>query len=277
MMTFILGIFLLAVCAILGRHLLSLCGMNKLSFMGTSLVIGYGVLGLILLLSFKCFGNIISGALIFTILFGAILSHKYYLSRLDSVFNGKAQNITYILSKPICRLDSIWSRIIETLIVLVIVSWVVAIGLTYFPLSGWLSADPQYQIPDIGDLPKHLFAELALYLANGWPPPNPFYLNEIFAYNYLFYLPPVLIAKLVGDPLTTFQNFPLVVIAIAISLPMTVLDIVRSISQSKITHLSSVLLATWVGGLTPLWVNGKPGIGFFSLFRKVTYKFCLGR
>jgi len=50
---------------------------------------------------------------------------------------------------------------------------------------------------------------------------------------------------------------------------MLILDIVRSITSYKAVHLGSVLLATWVGGLTPLWLSGEPRIGAFLYTEKL--------
>ena len=264
MIPFILSIVGLLSCAIFGKYLLSICGVRNLSLMGGGFVVGYGVFGLLLLLSLKYMGNLITGALLYAGLLGAMMVYQSILQSNNSCISSKHnQDISHIGIHPKCNWINIRLRLIEFLIFAVVVSWAIAIGLTFLPLSGLLTADLQYQLPDIGDLPKHLFAELSLYSANRYPPPSPFLVNEIFAYNYLFYLPPVFIAKLIGDQLATIQNLSFVIIAIAIALPMTILDIVRNITKSKIVHLLSVLLATWVGGFTPLIVAGKPGIGFF--------------
>ena len=262
MIPFILSIVGLVSCAIFGKYLLSICGVTNLSLMGGCFIVGYGVFGLLLLLSLKYTGNLITGALLYEGLLGAMMVCQSILQNNKSCISSKHnQDITHIGIHPKCNWVNIRLRLIEFLIFAVVVSWVIAIGLIFLPLSGLLTEDLQYQLPDIGDLPKHLFAELSLYSANGYPPPSPFLVNEIFTYNYLFYLPPVFIAKLLGDQLATIQNLSFVIIAIA--LPMTILDIVRSITQSKFVHLCSVFLATWVGGFTPLLVAGKPSIGFF--------------
>lgn len=254
LMIVVLGIVILTGCAIFGRNLLLICGVKNLSILGGGLVLGYGIFGLFLLQSLKYFGSPMIGALAFSGLLGAMTARKFYFSpTIDGVAASNPREITSVDIRS-------QSKSIEGLMVFVVISWVVAIVLTYLPL-GWLAVDPKYQLPDIFDLPKHLFAQMSIYRANNWPPPNPFFSNESFAYNFLFYAPPAFIAKLVGDPLANFQTFPLAVIAVAIALPMTVLDIIRSVTQSKLVHLGSVLLTTWVGGLTPLWVEGQPAIG----------------
>ncbi len=267
MMVFILSVAVLGGCAMFGRLLLSICGVNNLSIMGGSLVLGYGIFGLALLFSLKYLDNPMIGALIFAGLLGAMTTRRFNSSR---IIYGRteASQLAHIDIRTQPSSHSFVSKIIDGLIAVVLVSWVVAIALTFIPL-GWLTVEPKYQFPEIYDLPKHFFAMLSLYEAKDWPPPNPFFSNEIFAYNFLFYFPPAFTAKLVGNPLTIFQTFPLAVMAIAIALPMTVLDIVRSITQSKLAHLTSVLLATWVGGLTPFWVTGKPSIGFFLYTEKL--------
>ena len=266
-MIFILSVAVFAGCAMFGRSLLSICGVSNLSIMGGSLVLGYGILGLSLLLSLKYLGDPMIGALIFAGLLGAMTARKFYSSR---IIDGKTEvrDAAYVGTRSQLSSGNFVLKSVEGLIVAILVSWVVAIVLTYIPL-GWLASDPKYQLPEISDLPKHLFTVLSLYETKDWPPPNPFFSNEIFAYNFLFYFPPAFIAKLVGNPLSNFQTFPLALIAIAIALPMTVLDIVRSITPSKLVHVASVLLATWVGGLTPLWLENKPSIGFFLYTEKL--------
>jgi len=269
MMAFVLSVAVLAGCAMFGRSILSICGVTNLSIMGGNFILGYGIFGLVLLLSLKYLGNPMIGALAFAGLLGAMIVRKFYsFWTIDDVTSRRSLAGINIGTGPHSSPDSLKSRTLDGLIAIVLVSWVVAIALTYLPL-GWLAGDPKYLFPNIFDLPKHLFAEFSLYSANDWPPPNPFFSGEIFSYNFLFYFPPAFIAKLIGDPLANFQTFPLVVIAIAIALPMTVLDIVRSITQSKIVHLGSVLLATWVGGLTPLWLESKPSIGAFLYTEKL--------
>jgi hypothetical protein len=236
--------------------------------MGGGLIIGYGVFGLFLLASLKYLGNPTIGALIFTGVLGATSARRFYSVR-KPVDEPARVPLTEIDIKTDSRLShgSLKSRLLDSLIAVTLFSWVGAIALTYLPL-GVLAADPQYQFPEIYDLPKHLFAIHSLFNASSWPPPNPFFSGEVFAYNYLFYYPPAFIAKLAGNPLASFQIFSFAVIAVAIALPMVILDIVRGITTSKAVHLGSVLLATWVGGLTPLWLSSKPSIGFFLYTEK---------
>ncbi|MDP2109750.1 MAG: hypothetical protein Q8N48_14125 [Thiobacillus sp.] len=263
LLVFVLGVAMLLGCALFGRRLLSILGVENLSMMGGGLIIGYGVFGLFLLISLKYLSNPTIGALLFSGMLGAMLAHRFYAARKVAdeptrVSPVQIDSRTGLRRGP----DNPGSSVLDGLIAVVLFSWVVVIALTYLPL-GALATDPQYRFPEIYDLPKHLFAMHSIFNANDWPPPNPFFSGEVFAYNYLFYYPPVFIAKLVGNSLANFQTFTFAVIAIAIALPMVILDIVRSITTSKVVHLGSVLLATWVGGLTPLWISREPRIGFF--------------
>lgn len=262
LLVLVLGVAMLLGCALFGRLLLSILGVKDLSMMGGGLIIGYGVFGLFLLTALKYLNNPTIGALLFSGMLGAMIAHRFYAAR------KLADELTRVYPVGIDSrtglrrgLDHPGSSVLDGLIAFVLFSWVVVIALTYLPL-GALATDLQYGFPEIYDLPKHLFAMHSLFSANDWPPPNPFFFGEVFAYNYLFYYPPAFITKLVGNPLANFQTFTFAVIAIAIALPMVILDIVRSITTSKVVHLGSVLLATWVGGLTPLWISTEPRIGF---------------
>ena len=264
-MVFVLGVAVLAGCAVFGRHLLSILGVESLSMMGGGLLVGYGVLGLFLLTSLKYLGNPTVGACIFVLVLCAMVARGIHSARKTTDETARVS-----LEETEIRIVLRWSlncfNILDCLIAITLVSWVAAVALTYFPL-GMLASDPRYQFPEIYDLPKHLFAMQSLVNANDWPPPSPFFFGEVFAYNYLFYFPPVFITEMAGNPLVNFQTFTFAIIAVAISLPMVILDVVRSITTSKVVHLVSVLLATWVGGLTPLWLSSEPRIGF-SLYNE---------
>jgi len=266
--SFTLAVFILGGCALFGRLLLFSLGVKNMSIMGGCTIIGYGVLGLLLLTSLKYLGNPMIGALIFTVVLCAMSARSFFSSR-KAVDEHVQKPLVKIAIKTYAPMSQrcIKSRLIDSLVAVTLFSWLGATALVYIPL-GWLSADAGYQFPDIFDLPKHLFAMHTLFYASNWPAPNPFFSGEIFAYNYLFYYPPVLIAMLVGNPLANFPIFLFAVIAVAIALPMVILDIVRGITTSKAVHLGSVLLSTWVGGLTPLWLSSKPSIGFFLFTEK---------
>ncbi|MEJ0063329.1 MAG: hypothetical protein WDO70_09045 [Alphaproteobacteria bacterium] len=267
-MALIFTMTLLVGCAVVGRSLFLACGITNLSLMGFSFVLGYGIFGLMLLLSLKYTGNLAIGAVIFAIGAAAIARREIRLKITAGAISRQSFNIARIKARVRVHLDGFVSRPMEMLILAVIVSWVVAVALVYLPMAT-LAEDLLYQFPDIFDLPKHLFAQMSLYKANGWPPPSPFLSNEAFAYNFLFYFPPALVARLIGSPLANFQTFPFAVIAIGVALPMTILDIARHVTRAKSVHLGSVFLATWVGGLTPLLVKGTPPIGFFLYTEKL--------
>ncbi|WKJ92024.1 hypothetical protein QZJ86_07740 [Methylomonas montana] len=259
MVVFILSVAVLGGCAMFGRSLLSICGVNNLSIMGGSLILGYGIFGLALLLSLKYLDSPLIGALIFAGLLGAMTTRRFNSSRtIDGKTEPLASELAHIdiLTQP--NSHDFVQKIMEGLIAAVLVSWVVAIALTFVPMS-WLTVEPEYRFPEIFDLPKHFFAMLSLYEAKDWPPPNPFFSNEIFAYNFLFYFPPAFIAKLVGNPLAIFETFLFAVMVIAIALPMTVLDIVRSINRIIICLAVMVMV-----GLIGLLFGGYPGAGIKS-------------
>jgi len=259
----LLSIFIYAGCAILGRGLLSYCGLRTYSWTGASFVTGYGVLGLLLLISLRYLGSPNIGAMAFAGLMGVFAVRQirspiaFFRARLNHAQQPVGASKKKQLSHQYIRLF-----LTKTLLVTVVISWVAAVGMTYSPVAG-LESLAKYQLPDIYDLPKHIFAQLSIYRATDWPPPSPFYSGQIFSYNFLFYYPPALIAKLSGNPLMNFQTFAIAVLAVAVALPMTIFDIVRHISRSNAAALSAILFATWAGGLTPLWLHNEPSIGFF--------------
>ena len=169
-------------CALFGRHLLAILGVENLSMMGGGLIIGYSVFGLFLLNSLKYLGNPTIGAFLFFGMVGVMIAHRIY--RVSPPEIDSRTDLHRGIDKPRYSL-------LDGLITTVIFSWVVVIALTYLPL-GALATDPQYRLPDIYDLPKHLFTMHSLFNANDWPPPNPFFTGEFFSYNFLFYYPPVL-------------------------------------------------------------------------------------
>src|SRR5690606_27184299 len=131
----------------------------------------------------------------------------------------------------------------QFLIAAIIISWAAAILLTYAPLFS-MTQGLEYQLPDIFDLPKHLFALQALADAHSWPAQNPFFYGEDFSYNYLYYLPAALIGNLAGSPAHAPAVFASIVVLTAVALPLTLLDIVRQFTASKIAHVITALLAT---------------------------------
>ena len=260
-LAFAAGIGFIAGCALFGRSILAYAGIATRSWMGIGFVAGYAVFGLMLLVSLRYLGNPTVGVVMAAVAMGALWMHARRAGPHDSGVGGPD---AIIHTSRIMWREMLWGGAVY----LVLASWVIAVALTYLPM-GWLAGDLPYQLPDIFDLPKHLFAVTALAAAEQWPPPNPFFAGEDFAYNFLFYFPSAIVAALSGNQLAHFVTFPLSVIAVAIALPMTILDIVRSITPSRLIHLGSVLLATWVGGLTPLWLQTEPAIGFFLYTEKL--------
>lgn len=262
---------MLLLCAITGREVATILKLGNLSLMGSGLIIGYSIFGLCLVTSLKILGNPSIGAICFTAVACAMLFlNKYKVQRNVD----KKMHIAEVdsIKKGFRWYNSSKYKINDLLILGLLFSWGGIIALTYLPLT-LLTSEPQYRLPDIFDLPKHLFAMNSLMQANSWPPPSPFFRGEIFAYNYLFYYPPAFIARVTGDSLANFQLLSLVIIAVAIATPMVILDIVRCITSSKVVQLGSVSLATWVGGLTPLWVSGRPKIGFRLFSEKLISSF----
>lgn len=261
-LAFSVGIGFIAGCALFGRSILAYAGIAMRSWMGIGFVVGYAVFGLMLLMSLRYLGNPTVGIVMVAVAVGALWT---YTRRAGASDDSDADGPGALIHTPrITWREMLWGGAVY----LVLSSWVIAVALTYLPM-GWLAGDLPYQLPDIFDLPKHLFAVTALAAAEQWPPSNPFFAGEDFAYNFLFYFPSAIAAALSGNQFAHFVTFPLFVIAVAIALPMTVLDIVRSITPSRLIHLGSVLLATWVGGLTPLWLQSEPAIGFFLYTEKL--------
>src|SRR3569623_157298 len=251
----------IAGCALFGRAILAYAGIATRSWMGIGFVVGYAGFGLMLLVSLRYLGNPTVGVVMAAVAMGALWMHARRAGPHDSGVGGPD---AIIHTSRIMWREMLWGGAVY----LVLASWVIAVALTYLPM-GWLAGDLPYQLPDIFDLPKHLFAVTALAAAEQWQPTDPIFAGEDFADNFLFYFPSAIVAALSGNQLAHFVTFPLSVIAVAIALPMTILDIVRSITPSRLIHLGSVLLATWVGGLTPLWLQSDPAIGFFLYTEKL--------
>lgn len=267
----VLGAGMLLLCAISGRAVTSILKLDKLSMMGSGLIIGYSIFGLCLVASLKFIGNPFIGAIFFTVLVCVMLFFQKYNT--NEIYSA----IVYIKTENSIKKGIVWCNISkytisELFIAGLLVSWVGIIALTYLPLA-LLTTGLKNSLPDIFDLPKHCFAMNSLMQANSWPPPSPFFEGEIFVYNYLFYYPPAFIAKLTGDSLANLQLLPLVIISVGIAMPLVILDIVRCITSSKLVQCGSVSLATWVGGLTPLWVSEKPKIGCRLLSEKLISSF----
>ena len=196
----VLGCGMLVLCAITGREVTTILKL-KLSVLGSGLIIGYTVFGLCLETSLKLLSNPFVGAIFFTAIACVTL-----------IFNKSKRNVdtkTYIEKENSIEKGFRWCNaskyeISDLIIWGLLVSWAGIIALTYLPLT-LLTSEPQNRLPDIFDLPKHLFAMNSLMQANSWPPPSPFFHGEIFAYNYLFYYPPAFIARVTGDSLANFQ------------------------------------------------------------------------
>lgn len=255
------GIIFLA-CALLGRLLLSAVGITIFSPLGGGFVFGYGIFGLSLLLALRYINSPLIGAFFCLILFIGMAIRK----AAQTEFSFKSKQIKTNLDSHATESRS--SKTLDYLIFLTIASWVVAIALTYIPMI-WLTYDPKFELPEIFDLPKHFFSLTSLYGATSWPISNPFFQGKTFSYNFLYYYPPAFISTLLKNPLSNFSTFPISVIAVSLALPVTIFEITKSITQSKLAQFGAVLLATWVGGLTPLWVSGKPGVGVFLYTEKL--------
>jgi hypothetical protein len=92
-----------------------------------------------------------------------------------------------------------WGRIDVFVVCVVTLMGVVYVGLL-------LGLTDKVRLPEIFDLPKHLFA---MYSAGGggWPGVNPYYPDAPFAYNLLFYQPWAIVAKLSGGGVANITCF----------------------------------------------------------------------
>ncbi len=232
--------------SLLGRGLLALAGMSQFSLFGGCFVLGYSTLGLALLASLRFLGGGESTAILLAAV-GAIASLLACLRHFKDGWRNFLGRACFGAASP-----SLYA---------IVLPWIACVCLVYWPIGEYAGA-PTLNLPDIFDLPKHLFAERALFEATGWPVSNPFFYGEPFAYNFLFYCPPAAIAKLFGNPLAVFQTFPVFAVAVAAALPLTVLDIVCLACGSSVARIGAALLSTWTGGFTPIFVHTVPAIGF---------------
>ena len=252
------GVVVWLACAFGGRVLLRLAGVQVFSLFGGAFVFGYAMFAAVLLLFLRLVGDRVPTA--FVLVGCAVLTSVAAWS-----FGRRVSAIA-----PAGRLRSASSRfkewagglsVADVATCCVVVSWVGCVALVYLPVARFGGAPP-YFFPDIFDLPKQLMAQSAAYHGTQWPVSNPFYDGEPFAYNLLFYLPPAAAAKLAMNELANFPAFAVATVAVALALPMTLIDIVRTVSRRSWAPAVAALLATWVGGLTPLIVKGTPAIGF---------------
>jgi hypothetical protein len=210
------------VCATFGKMALGQLGLNGLSLMGSGLIVGYATLGLSLTLALRYTGRPAVGAVIWILMFVTVL-----------IIRGLDRNrLPPEATAGAGATDNKLSPIPTIATAAVLASWLAAVGAVYFPLAEW-GGNFQYQPPEIFDLPKHLFAMQSLYLANSWPPPSPFLQGESFTYNVLFYIVPAQIARSLANENASNACFAIAVICLAPSLPLTLIDIVKSFTASK--------------------------------------------
>jgi hypothetical protein len=249
-MAWVAGIAVWIASALLGRWLLGLAGLTNFCLLGGAFVLGNGILGFCLQIWLRCFGtgyglDVVTGCVVLIV--GSI-------GGLNSLFQGHRRQAA---SQRPCYSVSRYDLIAYALVVV----WLGCVVSVYIPLFGF-AATPTHNFPDVFDLPKHLFALRSAFDAQGWPVSNAFFYGEPFTYNFLFYMPPALAAKLAGDRLAIFSEFPIFLVATALALPLTVSDVTRAITDSRPIRVTVVAFATLVGGFTPLIVTGVPALGY---------------
>jgi hypothetical protein len=258
------GLFVWIGCAFLGRWLLGLAGIRTMTLFGGAFVFGYGICGLILQLSLRFIGNHAWAKLVLLLCILAIAGAVGFARRGNRLAGVQAvrpvfASLSQRLNPRLIGVDAISYGLI--------LPWVICVALVYLPV-GHFTDTPDYNLPEIFDLPKQLFAQNAAFHATQWPVPNPFYRGESFAYNLLFYLPMAGAAKIAGSELANFQTFSIATIAVAVALPLTLIDFVRAVSSARWAAVNAAILATWAGGLTPLFVKTVPAFGFALFLEK---------
>ncbi|MCX7320345.1 MAG: hypothetical protein NT113_12930 [Hyphomicrobiales bacterium] len=260
MLAIVAGIVVCMACAMIGRTCLRWAKVSGSSLWGGAFVIGYGICSVILLLSLKYLGRFWPGQLVIVLVLAVCLY--------DVVANARSivwhQSLHAMKRRVIAHGAA--TIVLWSIAFIVIATWIVSVALVYLPVAEF-AGPPVYGFPDVFDLPKQLLAQQAAYHAKGWPVANPFYGGEPFTYNLLFYLPAAMAARIAGSELANFGTYVVVALAVAVALVLTLIEGGRRICRSDHVPLIVAALATWVGGLTPLFVASIPPIGF-SLFRE---------
>ena len=257
------GLFVCIACAVIGRWLLWLAGIRAMSLFGGAFVFGYGLCGLILLLSVRFLGSYVRPELVLLGCLPVIASASIFARRGDHVVDsqrGRPNGLNWF-QRATCKRD--WAVVLAYGL---LSPWILCVGLAYFCVGRFVDI-PYYNFPDIFDLPKHLLAQNAAFHAAQWPAPNPFYDGEPFTYNLLFYFPMAVASKLAGSEQANFQTFSIATVAMAAALPLTLIDVVRTVTTWRWAPASTAVLATWAGGLTPLFVTTVPALGW-ALYRE---------
>jgi hypothetical protein len=247
--------------SVVGRWLLALAGMRQFSLFGGCFVFGYGTFGLGILLSLRYFEDGKRMPIVLSIVIAVACLLAYVRRSKRQTPSSFGRGFLGLASAKLKTCDIFGSNAIVSAIVL---PWVACAALVYLPI-GEYAGTPSFNLPEIFDLPKHLFAQRALFQSTQWPVGNPFFYGQPFAYNLLFYGPAAFVAKLFDNPLANFQTFPVFALAVAVSLPLTVLDIVCICCRSSVARISAALISTWVGGFTPLFVHMVPTVGYALL------------
>lgn len=237
----LLTIALLVGAALIGRWLLIACGVSNPSYFGSSLIVGYALTGLATIFSLVAFGTLMPVAPLVLILAVLAGSRLYRQQR---------------LIQPLPQLS--WHHAVIGLLFL---TWISAVAAIYWRV-GLIGNLQDYKFPEIFDLPKHFFAQQALFDAQAWPPENPFLQGEAFAYNFLYYGPIALIAKLIGPSAANIPALALMGAALSITVPALTLEVTRRLTTSRSGHVFALLLVTWAGGMLPLLTAKIPATGF---------------
>ncbi len=244
-----------------GRSLRSSLGIRRLSLFGSDFVVGYAALTAAMLVCLRLGAGVGFAAglcvALFLWAFGSGVRRRVRDGDRSSIGPAVRRELSALIN-PIGRGSGRGS--VAWVESFAIASWVAAIAITLLPIQVD-AAYPWYRLPDLYDLPKHLFAMRSGYGALAWPLSNPFFHGEDFAYNFGFYLPLSSIARVSGEPLATLQTFALGVVMLAFSVPLVLRDLIRTISASRGVQLAGVLLVTWVGGWTPLWLGNADHLG----------------
>ena len=257
------GLFVCIACAVIGRWLLWLAGIRAMSLFGGAFVFGYGLCGLILLLSVRFLGSYVRPELVLLGCLPAIACASTFARRGDHAADsqrGRPAGLNWFQFAT-CKHDRA-----DVLAYGLLLPWILCVGLVYFGVGRFVDT-PYCNFPDIFDLPKQLLAQNAAFHAAQWPAPNPFYGGEPFTYNLLFYFPMAVASKLAGSELANFQTFSIAAFAMAAALPLTLIDVVRTVTTWRWAPVSTAVLATWAGGLTPLFVTTIPALGW-ALYRE---------
>ncbi len=112
-----------------------------------------------------------------------------------------------------------------------------------------------FKLPNIFDLSKHLSSVIALANASSWPPANPYYPDGYFLYNVLFYTPIGLISKLSTFTGSYIIAYCIMLIWVCWQAMNVFLRISQLLNFSKPVTLIGLLLMTFIGGITPLFVE----------------------